>query len=152
MVHRTPTEGISMPDHKAACIETIADENGFSAKGYQIEDIAWLKSKDKPLGHTASLGVWFDSAEATEWVIMNGLLFSERYIGSIEPYQMKKKRCHRCLGRGHLAWSCKEKMRCGYCAGEHDRRKCFPGIAPGCVDCKGSHPTGDRACTERDAH
>ena len=149
VVHRTPTQGISLPGDKTECINKIMEENDFASKGYHIEDIVWLKSKDKPLGRSASLGIWLNTTEAAEWVVYNGLLFGQRYIGSIQHYQMKKKRCHRCLGFGHLAWSCKEKVRCGYCAGEHDRRKCFPGIAAKCVDCNGPHATGDRECRER---
>jgi hypothetical protein len=127
-------------------MKKIMEENDLIAKGFQIEDIAWLKSKDKPLGKSASLGIWLDTAEAAEWVINNGLVFTQRYIGSIEPYQIKKKRCHRCQSLGHLAWACKEPMRCGHCAGEHDRRECPPGTTARCVDCDGAHPTGDKEC------
>src|SRR5438045_8091181 len=35
------------------------------------------------------------------------LIFSD--IGSIERYEMKRKRCHRCQSLGHLAWNCQEK-------------------------------------------
>ena len=72
------------------------EENDLATKSYQINDMAWLKSKDKPLGRSASLGIWLDTAEAVEWVIHNGPVFGQRYIGSIELYQIKKKRCHRC--------------------------------------------------------
>jgi hypothetical protein len=72
------------------------EENDLAAKGFYIDDLAWLKRKDVPLGKSASLGMWFDTAEAAEWVINNGLVFGQRYIGSIEPYLIKKKRCHRC--------------------------------------------------------
>ena len=66
-----------------------------------------------------------------------------------EPSQMRKTRCDRCLTFGHLAWTCKEKARCGYCAGENDRRKCFPRVAARCVDCGSAHATGDRDCETR---
>jgi hypothetical protein len=33
----------------------IMEEKDVTAKGYRIDDIAWLKSKDKPLGRFASL-------------------------------------------------------------------------------------------------
>ena len=148
VVHRTPTEGFMLPENKTDSINRIMEENDLSAKGFQINDIAWLKSKDKPLSRSASLGIWFDTAEAAEWAMYNGLVFRQRYIGSIEPYQIKRKRCHRCQRFGHLAWSCKEQMRCGHCAGEHDRRRCPPGTAAKCVDCSGAHPTGDKDCGE----
>ena len=146
VVHRTPTEDFRLPENEAQGIQKIMEENDMASKGYNIQEIAWLKSRGKELGRSASLGVWFDTAEAAEWVINNGLLVGQRYIGSVEPYQIKKKRCHRCQAFGHLAWSCKERMRCGFCAGQHDRRDCPPDATASCVDCNGAHPTGDREC------
>jgi len=102
------------------------EENDLVAKGYHVDDIAWLESKDKPLGMSASLGMWLDTLEAAEWIINNGMVCGQRYIGSIEAYQVKKKRCHRCQVFGHLAWSCKEALRCRHCGGGHDRRDCPP--------------------------
>lgn len=49
-------------------------------------------------------------------------------------------------GFGHLAWSCKEPIRCGHCGGGHDRRDCPSGTDAKCVDCNGPHPTGDKGC------
>lgn len=146
VMHRTPTEEFLLPENEAQGIQKITEENDIVAKGYNIQEIAWLKSKDKELGRSASLGIWFDTAEAAEWAINNGLLVGQRYIGSIEPYQTKKKRCHRCQAIGHLAFACKEQMRCGFCAGEHDRRECLPDATARCVDCSEAHPTGDRDC------
>ena len=146
VAHRTPTIGISLPEDKSQSIKRIMDENELDSKGFKIDDIAWLKKKDKPLGNSASLGIWFDTAEAAEWAINNGLVFAQRYIGSVERYQMKKKRCYRCQRFGHLAWACREGTRCGHCAEEHDRRDCPPGREPKCVDCGGTHPTGSREC------
>jgi hypothetical protein len=150
VVHRTPTENITLPEDQTEVIKNIMEENSLESRGYQIAEVAWLKKKDKPLGHTASLGVWFDSKEAAEWAINNGLVFGQRFIGSIEPCQVKKKRCHRCLRVGHLAWSCKEEARCGHCAGNHEQRECPPGTAAKCFDCSRAHPIGDREC-EQDA-
>ncbi|KAJ0128623.1 hypothetical protein HZ326_28281 [Fusarium oxysporum f. sp. albedinis] len=65
---------------------------------------------------------------------------------SVEAYQIKKKRCHRCQGYGHLAWSCKERARCGHCGGKHERRNCPPNTAPLCIDCNGPHPLGNKEC------
>jgi hypothetical protein len=33
------------------------EDNDLVAKGYQVEDIAWLKRKDKPLSSAAFLGI-----------------------------------------------------------------------------------------------
>lgn len=43
-------------------------------KGFEIEDIAWLKKKDRPLGRSASMGIWLNTPEAAESIINNGLL------------------------------------------------------------------------------
>jgi uncharacterized protein YoxC len=146
VVHRFPTDRITLPNNKHDIINQIMEENEMQTRNFNIDDIAWLKQSDKPLGVTASLGLWLDTAEAAEWVVTNGLLYGQRYIGSVEVYQLRRKRCHRCQKFGHLAWSCKETMRCRHCSGEHDRRECPPGSEARCVDCNGSHPTGAREC------
>lgn len=33
-------------------------------------------------------------------------------------------RCYKCQSYGHVAKYCKDKLCCGFCAGEHDRRQC----------------------------
>jgi hypothetical protein len=55
-------------------IDKIMEENDLAAKGYQIDDIAWLKNKEKLLGMSASLGIWFDTPEAAEWLTNNGMV------------------------------------------------------------------------------
>jgi hypothetical protein len=146
VVHRTPTENFDLENANAQAIERIMEENDLTRQGFQIQEVAWLKSKDKILGKFASLGIWFDSAEGAEHILNKGLLVGQRYIGSVERREIKKKRCFRCQRFGHLAWSCKETPRCGQCAGQHERQRCPPGIRPRCLDCRGEHPTGDRQC------
>ncbi|OJD11905.1 hypothetical protein AJ78_07411 [Emergomyces pasteurianus Ep9510] len=119
VVHRTPTREVNLTVDKAGSIAKITEENELTDKRFKIVDIAWLKRKDFDLGASASLGIWFDSLEATEWAINDGMVFGHRYLGSVELYQIKKKRCHRCQTFGHLAWNCKEALRCGICTGEH---------------------------------
>jgi hypothetical protein len=146
VVHRTPTEDFDLENANAEAIGKIMEENDLSEKGFRIEEVAWLKRKDKVLGKFASLGIWFDSAEGAEYILNNGLLVSQRQIGSVERREIKKKRCFRCQRFGHLAWSCKETPRCGHCAGPHLREHCPSGVRPRCLDCSGEHPTGDRQC------
>jgi hypothetical protein len=146
VVHRMPTEGLDLPEGKKEAIERIIEENDLKAKGYGIDDIAWLRGKDKPLGVSASLGIWFDTPEAADWTIYNGLVYRQRYIRSMEAYQVKKKRYHRCQGFGHLAWSYKEPMRCGHCSRGHERRDYPPGSSAKYIDYNGPHPTGDKGC------
>lgn len=146
VVHRVPTAGFSLPGKEKEGIQKIMDDNELEAKGFQVSEIAWLKKPDKPVGAHASMGIWLNTAEAAEWTVNNGLLVGQQYIGSVEHYQIKQKRCYRCQRVGHLAWSCKERARCGHCAGEHEGQNCIPGTRPRCVDCGGPHPTGDRNC------
>lgn len=145
-VHHVPTQGLDLGRDKITAIQKITDENDLQERGFRIEDIAWLKKKDKILGTFASMGIWFDSAEAAQWMLDNGLLVDQRYIGRVEKCEIKKKRCFRCQGFGHLAWSCKEDPRCGHCGGQHERTRCPPGIRAYCLDCGGEHATGDPLC------
>jgi hypothetical protein len=146
VVHRVPTVDFSIPGNEKDGIARIMEENDLAAKGYRVDEIAWLKKPDKPLGMYASMGIWLNTPDAAEWMVNNGLVFGQRYIGSIEHYQIDKKRCYRCQRFGHLARSCKERARCGHCSGDHERRNCPPGVRPKCLDCYGAHPTGDRNC------
>jgi hypothetical protein len=146
VVHRTPTEDFDLENANSEAIEKIMEENDLARRGYQVEEVAWLKRKDKILGKFASLGIWLDSAEGAEFILNDGLLVGERYIGSVERREIKKKRCFRCQRFGHLAWSCKETPRCGHCAGQHERQRCPPGVRARCLDCSGEHTTGDRQC------
>lgn len=104
VVHRTPTEDFDLENANAKAIEKIMEENELTERGFRIEEVAWLKKKDKPLGKFASLGIWFDSAEGADWMLGSGLLVGQRYIGSVERCQIKRKRCFRCQRFGHLAW------------------------------------------------
>ena len=146
VVHRTPTEDLDLENANAQAIEKIMEDNDLVEQAFRIEEVAWLKRKDKVLGKFASLGIWFDSAEGAEYILNKGLLVGQRHIGSVERREIKKKRCFRCQRFGHLAWSCKETPRCGHCAGQHERQRCPPGIRARCLDCSGEHPTGDRQC------
>lgn len=146
VVHRVPTEDFDLEFDKKQGIEKILAENRLDEKGFEIEDIAWLKKKDRPLRQSASLGIWFNTPEAANSVIKDGFLVGQRYIGSVESYRVELKRCHRCQKFGHLAWSCNEQAKCGHCSGQHEQRHCPPGLSPRCADCNGVHPTGDRRC------
>jgi hypothetical protein len=146
VVHRVPTEDFDLEKEKKEGIEKIMEENDLAERGFEIEDIAWLKKKDRPLGKSASMGIWLNTPEAAESIINNGLLVGQRYIGSVEPYKVELKRCYHCQKFGHLAWSCKEQVKCGHCSGQHDQRNCPPGIRPRCADCNGEHPTGHKRC------
>jgi hypothetical protein len=54
VVHRMPTEGLQLPEHKKEAIEKITEENDLTAKGYCVDDIAWLKMDTKLHGRPNS--------------------------------------------------------------------------------------------------
>ena len=91
MVHRVPTEDFNLDRGKTQGIWKILEENDLMEKGFEIEDIAWLKKKDRPLGRSALMGIWLNTLEAAESIIDNGLLVGQRYIRSVEPYRVKLK-------------------------------------------------------------
>ena len=154
VVHRTPTEEFDLgtgatptAEQTAKAAGKIIEDNDLATHGFHIEELAWMKAKDKALGKFASLGIWFDSAEGAEHILSSGFLVNQHYIPHVERREIKKKRCFRCQRFGHLAWSCKETPRCGHCAGQHERERCPPGVRARCLDCSGEHPTGDRQCS-----
>jgi hypothetical protein len=67
------------------------EDNDLGKRGFHIEEVAWLKRKDKVLGKFASLGIWFDSADGAEYILNNGLVVGQRYIGSVERREIKKR-------------------------------------------------------------
>ena len=56
-----PTDAMQLSEHKKEAVDKIMEENEMTVKGYRVDDVAWLKSKDKPLGMSASMGIWFDT-------------------------------------------------------------------------------------------
>lgn len=69
--------------------------------------------------------------------------------------------CYRCLGYAHKATECRApEIKCGYCAGDHDTRKCcYRNGAPKCANCCNStthttskqeyvHPAYSSECPE----
>ncbi|EED14551.1 hypothetical protein TSTA_107580 [Talaromyces stipitatus ATCC 10500] len=57
IVHQVPTEDFDLDREKKEGIAKIMEENDLAKKGFKIEDIIWLKKKDRPLGRLASIGV-----------------------------------------------------------------------------------------------
>ncbi|KXG45142.1 reverse transcriptase [Penicillium griseofulvum] len=128
VIHRTPTEEFDLETGAAQAVDKITEDNDLTEHGFRIEELAWMKAKDKPLGKFASLGVLFDSTEGAEHILRNGFVVNKHYLHYIERREFKKKRCFRCQQFGHLAWSCKETPRCGHCVGQHERERCPPGM------------------------
>jgi hypothetical protein len=112
VVHRTPTEEFNLESGAIQETEKIIEDNKLAEHGFQIEELAWMKPKDKTLGKFASMGIWFNSAEGAEHMLRKGFLVSGNFITTVERREIKKKRCFRCQRFGHLAWTCKETPRC----------------------------------------
>jgi hypothetical protein len=51
------TKEFGLKKKKKKGIEKIIEENNLAEKGFEIEDIAWLKKKDRPLGKSALMGI-----------------------------------------------------------------------------------------------
>lgn len=66
VVHRTPTEDSDIETGATQAAEKITAENDLADHSFHIEELAWMKAKDKTLRKFASLGVWFDSPEGVE--------------------------------------------------------------------------------------
>lgn len=94
VVHRTLTE-FKLETASSQAVEKIMEENNLIEHGFHIKEVAWLKRKDKVLGRFALLGIWFDSVERGEQILNNSLLVGQRYIGSVERREIKRKRCFR---------------------------------------------------------
>ncbi|KAJ5135375.1 uncharacterized protein N7515_004653 [Penicillium bovifimosum] len=92
VVHRTPTEEFDLETGAAQAAEKISNDNDLAELGFHIDELAWIKAKDKALGKFASLGIWFDSAEGAEHMLRNAFLVSQHYIPYVERREIKKKR------------------------------------------------------------
>jgi hypothetical protein len=69
--------------------EKIIEDNELAKHGFHIEELAWMKEKDKALGKFASLGIWFDSAEGAEYILQNGFIANQHYIPHVERREIK---------------------------------------------------------------
>jgi hypothetical protein len=67
------------------------EENDLQERGFRIEDIAWLKKRDKTLGAFGSMGIWLESAEAAQWLLDNGLVIDQHCVGRVEKFEIQKE-------------------------------------------------------------
>ncbi|KAI3096012.1 hypothetical protein CBS147333_9648 [Penicillium roqueforti] len=92
---RNNTEWLNeLGNNTKLAIKKIVEENEVTERGYQIEEVAWLKKKDKALGKFASLGIWFYSAKGVDWFLNNGLLIGQR---SLRQPTAKAKKAYDCV-------------------------------------------------------
>jgi hypothetical protein len=73
VVHRTPTEEFDLETGAIQAAEKIINDNDLAEHGFHIDELAWMKAKNKALGKFASLGIRFDSAEGAEYMLQPAL-------------------------------------------------------------------------------
>lgn len=91
------------------------------------------------------------SADVATRLCERGLIW-EAQIFNCEPYSadLRIRRCFRCHQFGHIGRYCKNKPRCGHCAGaahpqgEADCPQLYG--TKKCVNCSGPHPAWHREC------
>jgi hypothetical protein len=91
VVHHVPTGGLNLEQDKERAIRKIMEENDLQERGFRIEDIAWLKKRDKTLGAFGSMGIWLESAEAAQWLLDNGLVIDQHCVGRVEKFEIQKE-------------------------------------------------------------
>ncbi|KAF7183247.1 hypothetical protein CNMCM7691_003160 [Aspergillus felis] len=79
VVHRTPTEEFDLETGAIQAADKITRDNDLVEHSFHIEELAWMKAKDKALGKFALLGIWFDSAEGAEHMLRHGFLVNGHY-------------------------------------------------------------------------
>jgi len=119
----------------------------------QAPEITRLKVEPArtPLARFTTLILHLRSAEAAKRLCNRGLIWQAQ-IFNCEPYSsdLRIQRCFRCHQFGHKGRFCKNKARCGHCAGlAHPQGDAgCPQIhgTKKCVNCGGAHPAWDRQC------
>jgi hypothetical protein len=95
--------------------------------------------------------LYLHSAEAATRLCDRGLIWQAQ-VFNCEPYSadLRIRRCFNCHQFGHIGRYCKNKARCGHCAGPaHPQGEASCPQAQGtkrCVNCSRSHPAWHRQC------
>ena len=124
----------------------ICESNDMEAN--TISAAKWAKAEDKrsPNQRTAHLYLTFDSADAANRAITNGLTICNRRC-HVEKTKREPTRCLKCQGWNHFAKDCVEgNDKCGNCAGAHRTSVCLSKDRS-CVSCRtNDHASWSRSC------
>lgn len=144
------------PDALAA-IERIEQDSGAPAGGLVRVEWAKLPERRHVLQKLAHLKLFFNSAEAANYAIKNGLYIAGKKVG-VRKMTQEARRCAKCQryghgnneGSPHFAKDCKWLHdTCGGCGKNHRKEDCTANLATDsfCVNCnKKGHTVWDRNC------
>ena len=128
--------------HRSEICETNDIEPGT------ITASKWAKAIEKrsPNQRTAHLFITFNSADAANRAITNGLSICNRRC-HVEKTKREPTRCLKCQGWNHIAKECTEEHdKCGNCAGNHRTSNCLT-TERKCASCKSNdHASWSRIC------
>jgi len=124
--------------------------NFEDANNIKIKRITLLtKNARNPDAPTQSIVIFTESPEEANKCI-DDIVIIERRLFSAERYnpQCRIKQCFKCQAYGHKADICKNKIKCGKCAQEHETKNCTSEELK-CANCKGAHEAKDHGCPWR---
>jgi hypothetical protein len=119
----------------------------------QVPEVVKLKVElaRAPIARFTTVILHLRNAVAATRLCERGLVWQAQ-IFNCEPYSadLRIRRCFRCHQFGHIGRYCKNKPRCGHCAGAaHPQGEIdcprLHGLKK-CVNCSGPHPAWDREC------
>jgi hypothetical protein len=150
-VHSVKVTNVETTDQEKA-LKKAQEDNETIHPGVKILRVAWPK---KALGRTySSMIVEVASPEEANRMIELGYVEGGE-VKSCELFEAgcKLTQCFKCSAFGHVARACRNKTRCGFCAGGHNTQTCnkkeAPGAKPKCANCTQGHEAWASNCSIR---
>lgn len=133
--------------------EKLVSENFSALQGAKVRSLQWLKKPSKE-AKAVSIVVAFEKAQWANAAIASGQLIWENAMRNVEPYSPACKliQCFNCQEYGHIAPQCRNTVKCGHCAEEHETKSCSrQSEGKKCCLCKAAHTAWDSRCEKRKA-
>jgi hypothetical protein len=106
----------------------------------QVQNIERLKRRiDGEWTDSVSLKIKFEYAELPKTIAI------AHNVYRVSPYVGEPLQCFKCQRLGHLAASCRSKIRCLLCGGSHSKDQC-QNESFHCANCQGNHKANSREC------